>query len=644
MTGTNGSGPGRALQIFEEVLDLIGSQDKPLGRELVSLIPPLPSMVEQCEEMVLGHATMPSNVHIVHAFPGTAQSKPEWWEARVPGLSCISISSLMTFGVSGLSPAGAERIVAQYLAAAVQETEQLGRQLMIVAAPGEKVPNTLKPRSEVVVVSHPILAFEASNQSRFWTKDDSDSFFDELNEFLNDDVHYSFLRTEDLENVFGLEKALKEHFSMESSLPVLRLFPDQEDVKLQAEVDSTQFQTSAAFLKLCRRLGYEPEYSGTSSATSGYSETGGKGDFRKVRNLSQKSGNKALIAGFLDQVTHTCRHLEPTNPEINKTILEIERLLDASLQDGDNFFLERLDAFSDYLSQPDKALCLLAAAHHSHLCGNRLQALSLAAEALSMCPPETRYVQVLAASFLLELGALEEALLAVMQDAIHSSVLAKDTQELLKKAVSKLSVDQAPMEHGHSLLIDHLVENYVPPDDHTPVLIEIGTTRETVAGQGSTEKLALLCQELGIEFVTVDMDPRNTRNARRMFQRHGMSFSAVTAKGEDYLAEYSGQIDYVFLDAYDFDHGKHSEIRQGRYKKFLGGRIDEEQCHKMHLACAKTLITNLSSNGLICFDDTWTTADGNWTAKGTTAMPFLLEHGFVLIEARNRAALLRHSD
>jgi hypothetical protein len=38
-------------------------------------------------------------------------------------------------------------------------------------------------------------------------------------------------------------------------------------------------------------------------------------------------------------------------------------------------------------------------------------------------------------------------------------------------------------------------------------------------------------------------------------------------------------------------------------------------------------------------DDTWLEF-GQWVAKGTLAMPYLLEHQFDLLEARNRAALL----
>jgi uncharacterized coiled-coil protein SlyX len=172
------------------------------------------------------------------------------------------------------------------------------------------------------------------------------------------------------------------------------------------------------------------------------------------------------------------------------------------------------------------------------------------------------------------------------------------------------------------------------------MLIKIGTTRERVPGQGSTEKLARVCAAPGMEFITVDMDARNSAMALHMFRCLGLPFRAVTAKGEDFLAAWKGPVDYCFLDAYDFDHGQHSELRQSRYETFLGSRISDAQCHQMHLDCARSLAARLAGDGMICFDDTWTDAQDAWTAKGATAMPFLLEQGFRITDARNRAALL----
>lgn len=201
---------------------------------------------------------------------------------------------------------------------------------------------------------------------------------------------------------------------------------------------------------------------------------------------------------------------------------------------------------------------------------------------------------------------------------------------------------QSKAEHGHDLLLSYLkthLNEFKFSPDRKPVLIEIGTTRENLPGQGSTRKISEFCRDHHLHFITVDMDPHNTRVAASMFSEMNLPFEAITMKGEEYLKEFTGTFDFIFLDAYDFDHGGHSSLRQIRYIKFLGNPIDEIACHQMHLDCAKSVITKLSPFGVVCFDDTWL-VDGKWMAKGTTAMPYLLANRFHLLEARNNAALL----
>ncbi|MFD3306278.1 O-methyltransferase [Alteromonas macleodii] len=197
-------------------------------------------------------------------------------------------------------------------------------------------------------------------------------------------------------------------------------------------------------------------------------------------------------------------------------------------------------------------------------------------------------------------------------------------------------------QHGHDLLIEYIHSNKNDAlQQNKKTFVEIGTTREDIPGQGSTIQLATLCHELGIQFITVDMDPNNTQLATITMMSESLSGVAINKKGEDYLAEYNGQLDFVFLDAYDFDHGNHSELRQARYEKYLGQRIDEKECHVMHLKCAESLNNILSKEGVICIDDTWRDEQNKWTAKGTLAVPFLLNQGFKIIDERNRAVLLK---
>jgi hypothetical protein len=250
---------------------------------------------------------------------------------------------------------------------------------------------------------------------------------------------------------------------------------------------------------------------------------------------------------------------------------------------------------------------------------------------------------------LVALGAADNAVDLAVQAALAPGATVHGTAVSvtgpLQDAYRRMRAEAAARnEHGHELLLAWL-DGERPrlqklADGRMLTLIEIGTTREDVPGQGSTRKLAEYCLRHGLQFITVDMDPHNGRMARELFERLGAKrFEAVTMKGEDYLRQREGPIDLVFLDAYDFDHGKHSELRQSRYEKYLGARIDEQACHRMHLDCAESLVSKLWTHGAVCVDDTWRD-NGQWTAKGTLAMPYLLEHQFSLVDARNRAALL----
>jgi hypothetical protein len=245
---------------------------------------------------------------------------------------------------------------------------------------------------------------------------------------------------------------------------------------------------------------------------------------------------------------------------------------------------------------------------------------------------------------LINVRQLNDAAKIVLNAEIsHSDFLGLNTNE--KKSIidyveSILLTTQKSSEHGQDLLISYLNKHIKKSDIKSPlVLIEIGTTRENLPGQGSTAKLAELCQKHSLHFITVDMDPHNTHCANELFKEMGVTFDAVTAEGEDYLREYQGVIDFVFLDAYDFDHGMHSDLRQSRYEKYLGAAISDEACHQMHLDCAQSVKAKLAYGGLVCVDDTWLD-EGKWMAKGTLAMPYLLNNGFKLMDVRNRAALL----
>ena len=191
--------------------------------------------------------------------------------------------------------------------------------------------------------------------------------------------------------------------------------------------------------------------------------------------------------------------------------------------------------------------------------------------------------------------------------------------------------------HGHSLLLRLLpaavargAEGY---------LVEVGTTREKLPGQGSTVVLAKLAEGLGLKFVTVDMDPANTEQAR--IDLAGFpSASAVTAKGEEFLADTRERIAAAYLDAFDIDHGEHSQYRIDRYRQYMAAEITNEAAHQMHLACAEALIPRVVPGGIVVIDDTWREG-GGFAGKGATAVPLLLRTGYSIIGRTKTAIALQ---
>ena len=340
--------------------------------------------------------------------------------------------------------------------------------------------------------------------------------------------------------------------------------------------------------------------------------------------------------------------LRGAQPAAVKTPAWITGLAELCLRAGD--LHESVDAAmaSQLTLDDDRVRFLMLLSEHMLGRGDRLTAVHFlnAARAFAGNAEATLRTELLRR--LVALGAAENAVDLALESALEEVDAQAGRAPLggtLREAYQRVrQAAQAKHEHGHELLLTYLARELhrlkALATGRQLTLIEVGTTREDVPGQGSTRKLAEYCQKHQLRFITVDMDPHNSRMARQTFQALGAaSFEAITAKGEDYLRERAGPIDLVFLDAYDFDHGKHSELRQSRYEKYLGARIDELACHRMHLDCAESVAAKMWTHGVVCIDDTWLD-QGRWTAKGTLAMPYLQENGFSVVEARNKAALL----
>jgi hypothetical protein len=602
----------QALSAFEEALDLLDAYQGD-GFDGTTTLPALPlaSLLEQCETILDAQSAATGPLSVLFALPGVPALEPEWWAARFSGLA------VRRLGAADLNDAGFH--------AWSEACRAKGSPLLLTATPQITLPAGVTPDAMAFVVCHPYRSFQALPRDAAITLG---AYCAEVLRALEKMPGLETIQIETLEDV-----PIRLRSALELPASVTALFTSGDGMD-QSVLLPPYFEGGEAYNSLCTQLGYRDATLPVLSGDAGPVQV----PVYRMQHGTKRAATPALISKFLARAARVRQRFDPSCGLFDTSA--IAALLDSCVAAQDEGFLDLFDQGVDQLAQIDGAVAYLAAAAHFEAIGDRLSGLNFVGNALLLAPPDIYWIRVLAAAAYTDLNDAKSALLVLVSGALEPGVLEDVTREKLDATVSGMIMVKQN-EHGHALLMDALEKDPPASSGRRRVLIEIGTTRELVLGQGSTQKLAMLCAEYDLDFITVDMDPRNTRNAARMFARAGYDFKAVTAKGEDFLAQYDGMIDYIFLDAYDFDHGNHSEIRQDRYEKFLGSRIVEEQCHQMHLECAETLVTKLAPDGLICFDDTWTSSEGAWTAKGTTAMPYLLEHGFEVIEARNNAALLR---
>lgn len=596
-----------ALTLFDDLLVMIDQEGPAAASGPAPPALPLASLLEQCESFVADISKNNSHFAMLWAMPGAPELSCAWWASR--------------FSAVAVWKAEAEEGDSTELTGWVTQQRGAQRPFVVIATPDMVLPKELSPDAEVLLLRHPYTAFHTAMLGGGTLT----SFCDKL--------------AEGLDRLEGIDRVQSD-----GAVNVAEWLSDALDIPHSGHAISEPpksdlgpanvppyFHGGESYETLCKRLGYEADRLPQPPVRAP------KDPVLYSAQTDSSPERPAFISAFLERAAYVFNAYNPDAPPLD--LSAVRDVLDHCAADGVENFLDTFDRACDQLTRVDQGLAHLAAAEHLSLLGERMNALSLIASALSFGSPKTPWLSILAAAAYADLNENGSTLLALAADALTPGVLNTATKKNLSEIVTS---GEAAKDHGHSLLMSGLSKADLISAGRKKLVIEIGTTRELVPGQGSTLKLAQFCQQNGLDFVTVDMDPRNTRNAARMFLHEGLDFEAVCAKGEDFLQQFDGVIDYIFLDAYDFDHGNHSEVRQDRYIKFLGSRIDEIACHEMHLLCAKELKGKLAPDGLICFDDTWTSSEGTWLAKGTLAMPYLLANGFTVIAAENNAALLRH--
>ena len=195
---------------------------------------------------------------------------------------------------------------------------------------------------------------------------------------------------------------------------------------------------------------------------------------------------------------------------------------------------------------------------------------------------------------------------------------------------------------SHGILIDAILDRKFQ-NLSGKTLIEIGSTREIVSSQNSSEFFIKFCKKHNMKFISIDMDPKCSENAQNFCKKHNFdNYLIKTMKGEDFLKDYKEKIDFIYLDAFDFWHPGHSDIRKESYKNNLGVELsqDDKLCHQMHYECAYHMINNkcVTKDTIICHDDI-VTSDAK-KGKGVLSIPYLLENGFKISRYHSKGMIL----
>ena len=185
------------------------------------------------------------------------------------------------------------------------------------------------------------------------------------------------------------------------------------------------------------------------------------------------------------------------------------------------------------------------------------------------------------------------------------------------------------------------VGEHVQGQHSDAVILEIGSDRF----EGSTYYFADLAQQHDMKFVTVDLDQTATQRAQRNVPKEWHNTC------EFYCAEavewtkntILKSIKVLYLDNFDWDWetAKKStmiEKQQSWYQQH-GLTMTNINSQISHLKQMINLLPRMTDQCVICVDDTYT-YNGVYIGKGGAVVPYLLAHGFGLLQSCDNGVIL----
>lgn len=220
-----------------------------------------------------------------------------------------------------------------------------------------------------------------------------------------------------------------------------------------------------------------------------------------------------------------------------------------------------------------------------------------------------------------------------------------------KNRIKRFTNPRKTKHKGHEIILKYksVISSQLQQND---IIIEIGSDREA----GSTKILAELAKKNQAQFITVDVDEETSQRAETIVKRIDPSFQAINDYGEVFLSNFSKPVKLIYLDAFDLPGNWHTpEILENYKRRKI--ELNLENCYKMHYDAAKAIAGKIPKGGFVCFDDVNPVdKEGNllfqrvgpkhmeWSGKGKTAIPYLLENGFEIIYNIRACVLMRKVD
>jgi hypothetical protein len=173
------------------------------------------------------------------------------------------------------------------------------------------------------------------------------------------------------------------------------------------------------------------------------------------------------------------------------------------------------------------------------------------------------------------------------------------------------------------------------------VVLEIGSDRF----EGSTYYFADLARSHDMAFVTVDLDHQAIQRAQRNIpQDLHNNCKFYCAEAVEWTKNTTLEnIKVLYLDNFDWDWETTQpstmiQEQQVWYQQY-GLTMSNMNSQISHLTQMVNLLPRMADQCVICIDDTYT-YNGVYIGKGGSVVPYLLMHGFGILQSRDNGVIL----